>query len=492
MRSRVVFLLFFVAAGLVAASAIGQALVRGSLSGRVTANDGSPLPGVTVTAKSASLQGERTAITGESGEYILRDLPAGAYDLTYELEGMATLTATKVIEVGQTSRVDVVMSLTALEETIEVTSDAPNAMENQNISGNFDYEEINSLASPRDLDGIALLAPGVNSNTQLTGQIQVNGAFSFDKDGNLVTPDSQFVQGYTQTDPVTGAILTSGPLTNIRVSPGVLRAPFATTSFTSETNLNANTATGATFNSAIQVYDSLGAPHMATITFTKQAAVGAWSYQVTVPGAEVTGGTAGTPFPVATGTLAFGPTGQLTAVNGGAPADVAITTPTWANGAAASSLSWNIVEPNGSFTLSGFAIASATSSIRQNGAAPGTMDNIAITPDGMITASFGAGQTISIGQLALATFNNMKGLVKLGSNRYGESAAAGIPNVGTAGTGGRGTLIGSAIEQSNVDIAHEFTQMILAQRGYQANSKTITVSDELLLDTLNQSKPRAK
>jgi flagellar hook protein FlgE len=72
----------------------------------------------------------------------------------------------------------------------------------------------------------------------------------------------------------------------------------------------------------------------------------------------------------------------------------------------------------------------------------------------------------------------------MGSNRYGESGAAGIPNVGVAGTGGRGTLIGSALEQSNTDIATEFTQMILAQRGYQANSKTITVSDEILVDTL--------
>ena len=74
--------------------------------------------------------------------------------------------------------------------------------------------------------------------------------------------------------------------------------------------------------------------------------------------------------------------------------------------------------------------------------------------------------------------------MKLGSNRFGESASAGIANVGTAGTGGRGTLIGSSLEQSNVDIAQEFTQMILAQRGYQANSKSITVADELLVDTL--------
>jgi flagellar hook protein FlgE len=113
------------------------------------------------------------------------------------------------------------------------------------------------------------------------------------------------------------------------------------------------------------------------------------------------------------------------------------------------------------------------------------IDSISISADGSIVATFGAGQTVSVGQLALAQFNNPKGLVKLGSNRYGESQAAGIPNVGVAGTGGRGTLIGSALEQSNVDIAQEFTQMILAQRGYQANSKTITVSDELLMDTLN-------
>jgi flagellar hook protein FlgE len=99
-------------------------------------------------------------------------------------------------------------------------------------------------------------------------------------------------------------------------------------------------------------------------------------------------------------------------------------------------------------------------------------------------ATFGAGQTVPVGQLALAQFNNPKGLLKLGSSRYGESQAAGIANVGVAGSGGRGTLVGSALEGSNVDIAQEFTQMILAQRGYQANSKTITVSDELLVDTL--------
>ena len=155
------------------------------------------------------------------------------------------------------------------------------------------------------------------------------------------------------------------------------------------------------------------------------------------------------------------------------------------NGATPNAITWDVVPAAGaSAILTSFASPSATSSIAQNGAAAGKVDNISINADGTIMATFGAGQTVAVGQLALASFNNPKGLVKMGSNRYGESQAAGIPNVGVAGTGGRGTLIGSALEQSNVDIATEFTQMILAQRGYQANSKTITVSDEILVDTL--------
>ena len=193
----------------------------------------------------------------------------------------------------------------------------------------------------------------------------------------------------------------------------------------------------------------------------------------------------GTPSTLATGTLTFDATGKLTTVNGAAPADVSIVTPTWKNGGAASTLNWDIVADNGSASLSGFASASATSSVSQNGAPAGMINSISINPEGQILGAFGAGQTVVLGQLALATFNNPMGLNKLGGNRYGEGQAAGLPSVGTAGTGGRGSLIGSALEQSNVDMAREFTQMILAQRGYQANSKTITVSDQLLVDTLN-------
>ena len=126
----------------------------------------------------------------------------------------------------------------------------------------------------------------------------------------------------------------------------------------------------------------------------------------------------------------------------------------------------------------------ASAMVIATGSPSGTIDTISINTDGELVASFGAGKSMVVAQLALATFNNQLGMVKLGSNRFGASDAAGQPNIGGAGTGGRGTVVGNTLEQSNVDIAQEFTQMILAQRGYQANSKSITVADEVLQDTL--------
>jgi flagellar hook protein FlgE len=311
------------------------------------------------------------------------------------------------------------------------------------------------------------------------------GNFGFDADGMLVTADGHPVQGYTAINPLTGQIDTSGPPSNILVPPGVLRAPMATTKFGTISNLDAAAATGSPFTASVQIYDALGVPHVATLSFTKTGP-GAWTYTATVPGAEVTGGTAGTPFQIATGTLAFNSLGKLTTVNGGAAADVTITGPTWANGAAAVNFTWDLIDANGVSTVTGYAAASSTSSITQNGApsaAPSSI--IVIDQDGQLKASFGVGQTLTVGVLSLATFNNPQGLVKLGTNLYSESEASGLASIGTAGTGSRGTLIGSSLEQSNVDIAHEFTQMILAQRGYQASSKGITVADELLVETLN-------
>jgi flagellar hook protein FlgE len=311
------------------------------------------------------------------------------------------------------------------------------------------------------------------------------GDFTFNDSGALISPDGQFVQGYTAIDAATGKVNTTGQPTNITVPPGVLRPPTPTTQFSATTNLDAGAAANATFSTPIQVFDSLGTAHVLNMDYKKTGA-GTWSYTLTAPGEEVAGGTAGTPSVIGTaGTLTFGPNGNLTQVDGAAAADVTFTTPAWQDGASASTLKWAVLDAGGTPALTSFSAASATSSIDQNGSPAGQVQAISINSAGEIIASFGAGQTVSVGQLALASFNNPQGLVKLGANEYGESQSAGLPNVGVAGTGGRGTLTGSALEQSNVDIATEFTQMILAQRGYQANAKTITVSDQLLVDTLN-------
>jgi flagellar hook protein FlgE len=309
------------------------------------------------------------------------------------------------------------------------------------------------------------------------------GNFSRDAAGKLMTPDGQYVQGYSTTDPVTGGIATTGTPGDIVIPEGVLRAPSATTSMQTKTNLNASDPVASSHTAAVQILDSLGDAHVATITYTKTTP-NTWTYEITVPSTEATG-TAGT----APGTVRLGPIGTVTFDGVGAmsapTADVSLPGPTtWTNGATANAITWDLIDTDGAPLLTGYAAASSNASISANGSTSGKIDNISITADGTIMATFGAGRSVAIAQLALATFNNPKGLLKLGSSRFGESQAAGIANIGVAGSGGRGTLIGSALEGSNVDIAQEFTNMILAQRGYQANSKTITVSDELLVETL--------
>jgi len=345
-----------------------------------------------------------------------------------------------------------------------------------------------SIENSREATNVAIQGAGffaVKNGAQV-GYTRA-GNFSFDDSGVLISPDGWRVQGYTQTDPVTGNIITAVAPSDIVIPPGVLRAPVATTNVRAQVNLDPNVVidpANPEFTTSIQTYDALGSPHVLTVNFNRTGA-GAWTYTVTVPQVDVTG-VAGAPVTLTTGNLTFNGAGVLTAP----AADITIPGPaTWANGATPNAITWDVVPNAGaSAILTSFASPSATSSIDQNGSAAGQVDNVVINSSGQIVATFGAGQTVVVGQLAMATFNNPKGLVKMGSNRYSESASSGIANVGVAATGGRGSIIGSALESSNVDIATEFTQMILAQRGYQANSRSITTADEILVETLQMKR----
>src|SRR5262249_46678198 len=130
------------------------------------------------------------------------------------------------------------------------------------------------------------------------------GNFTFDQSGDLVNPAGLKVQGYTAINAATGLPITTGAPTNISVPPGVLRAPQATQGFSTDSNLDSSAATGTVFTTSVQVYDSLGTPHVATITYTKQAAaVGSqWGYEVTVPATEATGAAGATAGTISLGT----------------------------------------------------------------------------------------------------------------------------------------------------------------------------------------------
>jgi flagellar hook protein FlgE len=229
----------------------------------------------------------------------------------------------------------------------------------------------------------------------------------------------------------------------------------------------------------MSVYDSLGVSHIVTFQFTKTAA-NAWSYNATVPATDV--GQTGAPVSVSTGNVTFDGNGVLTSPT----ADVTgINITGLADGATDMSLTWNLYDANNNPKLTQVASASTTSTTFQDGYASGTLLNFNVGSDGVIAGTFTNGKTSPIAQIVLSRFANQQGLLRQGDNSYTATLASGDPVVGTPGDGGRGTLTGGSLEQSNVDIATEFAKMIVAQRGFQANAKMVTTLDQITQDTIN-------
>ncbi|MEZ5162790.1 MAG: flagellar hook-basal body complex protein [Fimbriimonadaceae bacterium] len=124
----------------------------------------------------------------------------------------------------------------------------------------------------------------------------------------------------------------------------------------------------------------------------------------------------------------------------------------------------------------------------QNGVAPGSLSAFSVNTDGIITGLFTNGLTKNIGQIALAIFANPNGLERTGSNLWRNTDNSGLPVLGQARTGGRGLINAGFLEQSNVDIGNEFTDLIVTQRGFQANTKVVTTVDEMLQDLINMKR----
>jgi flagellar hook protein FlgE len=306
------------------------------------------------------------------------------------------------------------------------------------------------------------------------------GNFTLSATGQLLTQNGENVEGWNG---VNGVVNTNSPLTNIVVPVAGLQAPTTTTEFSLNLNLNSDAAVGttdATFSSPIQVVDSEGQQHTLTVTYTETAA-GTWGYNVTIPSADLTGGV-GAATSVATGTLTFDANGNLLTPAAGAPIAVPITG--LADGAADMPLNWNLYDANGSPQITQYDSASSNLASSQDGTQAGQLTGISIGANGQLTATYSNGDNVAVAQLAVGTVLNPQSMQDLGNNTFGVTSATSIPAIGVPGTGSRGTVTGGALESSTVDIATEFTNLLIYERGYQANSKVITTEDQVIQTTL--------
>jgi flagellar hook protein FlgE len=302
-----------------------------------------------------------------------------------------------------------------------------------------------------------------------------DGTFSLNSSGQLVDASGDLVQGWMATAGVANA---SGATTGITVPSLTSQPPSATANMTLTANLDATAATGATFSTPIQVVDSLGNTQTLTATFTETAANN-WSYEVTIPGQDVTGGTAGSPTSVAQGTLTFDTNGNLTSPASTASPVAIKTTGGLADGAADLNINWNLYGSDGTPTLTQFAQASAASGTTQDGVQPGTFTGVSLQNGGLLVANYSNGNQVTIAQVALASISNPDSLIAVSDNDYTLGTATITPSVGGAGTGERGSIVAGSIESSNVDMATEFTNLIVYQRGYEAASKVITTQSQM-------------
>jgi len=273
------------------------------------------------------------------------------------------------------------------------------------------------------------------------------GAFDFDASGQLVTPDGGLVQGWAAD--AAGDIDVNGPLVDLRLPIATLMGAAATTQATFEGNLPADAEVGTVLNRDVDVYAADGTVSTLSLAFTRTAA--GWDVTGTLGAASTT---VAMTFD-ADGTL----TGGGTLAVGGITVDMS--------------------------TLTGFAGLTTVEASGQNGRAAGTLQSFTINADGTLLGSFSNGLKQALGRVALSTFTNPAGLEKAGGSLYRTTVNSGDPQIGAAGTGGRGELTGGALEMSNVDLSAEFTNLIIAQRGFQANSRVITTSDELLQELVN-------
>jgi flagellar hook protein FlgE len=317
-----------------------------------------------------------------------------------------------------------------------------------------------------------------------------NGSFHFDKDGKLINADGYKVQGF-QADQNTGKI--TSKMGDISVDRTVVDAK-KTSEVKMFMNLDLRADKGMQFDpthpestsnfaTGVTLYDTAGTAHVVTCYFNKTDD-GVWTWRAMAKGEEVVGGQKDQMLEQARGTLKFGQDGRLMEqttdkssfqFNKGALPDQQIKF----------NFGDDVKSGGQGLAVTQYGTNSEAYKTTQDGYTAGTLAGLTFNDDGCLAAVYSNGQSINLSQVALSKFENPEGLFKMGQNRFRESRLSGQPTIGAPQAGGRGRISSKTIESSTTDIATEFINLMQAQRNFQANSKVISTSDEMMQDVIN-------
>ena len=289
------------------------------------------------------------------------------------------------------------------------------------------------------------------------------GGFTFDANGKMVSPDGSIVQGWAATN---GTVNTSLAPADVTLPIGTLLPPKATGNSAIGGNLPSTAVSGDQLTSSVNVFDAQGAQHSVAFRYTKDPAVNSWTMDYAVDGGSFSGAV----------TTTFNASGQLTSPASPTVIPAAALPATWSGPAPINVGITGLTQYGGQNTLT---------VLSQDGSTMGQLNGYTISPDGTVVGMFSNGLKETLAQIAVANFNNPEGLEKAGGSTYRSTTNSGQVQLGTAGQGSRGSIASGTLEMSNVDLAQEFTNLIIAQRGFQANARVITTSDSLLQELVD-------
>lgn len=311
-----------------------------------------------------------------------------------------------------------------------------------------------------------------------------DGAFDLAVSGELVNPTNAYkVQGWRADS--NGVVNTDAPLTSIMIPMGQSIKAQESTAVTLRGNLDAQASGVApfgAFSTTVDIFDSLGASHPVTIKYTRTANPNEWQVTATSSDAMVNALTVDTDGAGST-LITFDAQGRRMTPAAGTKMKIGVDLKTASGAGVTGTIDFTVDVDHDDLTQ-----FSGPGNIVQsfnNGYSAGALVSFAIGPQGDVTGIFSNGASRMLGQMAMALFTNPAGLARAGSNNFESTSNAGVPAVGRPGTGGRGSVGAGVLEGSNTDLAREFTNAVIAQRGFQASSRIISTADQMLEGLVN-------